>query len=279
MPDTVVAPVSEKERAAQVAGSGRVVNDMVATGSIRGGSMAHKSGFSVLAGRTLRVGNAADLNLKSGEVILTFDDGPSPARTPAILDALDAHSVKATFFMVGKMAAAHPEIAQMVAKRGHTIGTHTHNHENLAKLTFASALDKVDSGEVEIQQALAPVHGKVAPFFRFPYLAQTRLLRTSLVEQGLVVFDVDVDSLDFKKDSSEVVMARTLRRLDAAGKGIILFHDIHARTARLMPDFLRALKERGYKVVHAVPRGTGLFDRPLVTAERPSTVDWAALFN
>jgi peptidoglycan/xylan/chitin deacetylase (PgdA/CDA1 family) len=93
-------------------------------------------------------------------------------------------------------------------------------------------------------------------------------LRASLVANGLVIFDVDVDSLDYQRESARQVLARTLRRLDQQGRGIVLFHDIHGRTAELLPDFLSALQERGFKVVRARSPLRSLFDTPLLTASR-----------
>jgi len=221
-----------------------------------------------LAGRTLRVASIADIDLKPREVILTFDDGPHAKMTPKVLAALAEYGVKATFFMVGDRAAANPAMVRRVADAGHTIGSHTRSHENLANLGQAEALEAINAGEAALAAALAPSGRKPAPFFRFPYLAQTRLLRAGLNDMGLVVFDVDVDSLDFKKETSATVLERTLARLDRKGGGIVLFHDIHARTAALLPEFLAALEARGYKVVHAVPGTRSPFDIPLTVASR-----------
>lgn len=221
-----------------------------------------------LAGRTVAIASGADLALRPKEIILTFDDGPSPTVTPLVLKALHDAGVKAVFFMVGQMADAHPQTAQMVALAGHTIGSHTHDHDNLAKLSETGAMTEVQTGEASIEKAIAPVGGQVAPFFRFPYLAQTRLLRADLRASGHVIFNIDVDSLDYKSDPSEVVLNRTLDKLDEKGGGIVLFHDIHMRTAKLLPDFLQAIKARGYKVVRAVPVTSPLFKMPTVIASR-----------
>ena len=90
-------------------------------------------------------------------------------------------------------------------------------------------------------------------FFRFPYLAETRALRADLTGSGIVIFGVDIDSWDYLKQSNERILARTLRRLDAAGRGIVLFHDIQPHTAKLLPAFLHAVRERGFTIVNAVP--------------------------
>ena len=235
-------------------------DDEVVTASVEGLSMA---------GRTLYISSVADFaKLRPGEVILTFDDGPHPTITPKILKTLKAYKVKATFFMVGKMAKAHAETAQLVAKAGHTIGSHTHNHENLSAITFDAALTSVTKSETEISAALKPAGGKLSPFFRFPYLVETRALRTDLTDSGITIFGVDIDSWDYLSQSSETVLKRTLRRLDEKGKGIVLFHDIHARTAKLLPDFLDALRERGYTVVRAVARNQTLFDMITIASLR-----------
>jgi peptidoglycan/xylan/chitin deacetylase (PgdA/CDA1 family) len=234
--------------------------------SISTGAIGALSRRDDLAGRDLWVGSAGDLQLRPGEVILTFDDGPSPTYTPRILQTLDDYGVSAVFFMVGSMAAAHPETAQAVALAGHAVGTHTIGHNNLARFTLASAVDKVIDGERAVAEALQPVNRVTAPFFRFPYLADSETLRTSLIESGLVIFDVDVDSLDYHHESSAQVLARALRRLDQEGQGIVLFHDIHARTARLLPDFFDALEERGYKIVRVRPRTRPFFETPLFAA-------------
>lgn len=245
LPSTVT-PASGAKPAYRTASINNSQVDDIATGSIG-------SSRSSLAGRTLRVASISDLRLRPREVILTFDDGPSPTHTPKILAALDDYNVKATFFMVGHMAQAHAGIARDVSLAGHTIGTHTHRHENLAQLSEAAALRTIGRGEEAIAGSLAPIGVKPAPFFRFPYLAHTSVLRADLGDLDVVIFDVDVDSLDFKKDSADTVLARTLSRLEAKGGGILLFHDIHARTAKMMPEFLAELKRRGFKVVHAVP--------------------------
>ena len=225
--------------------------------SIQTGAIATPS----IAGRTLYVSSVKDLEkLKPGEIILTFDDGPHPTITPKILATLKEYGVKATFFMVGKMAKAHAETAQLVATAGHTVGSHSHNHENFTAITYDAAIASVDTSESEIAAALKLAGKKPSPFFRFPYLAQTKALRADLIGAGFVIFDVDIDSWDYLSQSTDTILNRTLRRLDEKGKGIVLFHDIHARTAKLLPAFLDALSERGYKVVRAMPKNTSIFD-------------------
>lgn len=219
-----------------------------------------------LSGRTLQVASTADIILRPGEVILTFDDGPRAGKTPAILDTLDAYGVKATFLMLGSAAKANPQLAQMVAQRGHSVGSHTYDHINLTRLSRQAALDEIARGEAAVADALAGSGHAPSPFFRFPYLSQNGYLRTTLLQGDVVVLDVDIDSKDYFKDSPSVVASRTLQRLETRGSGIILFHDIHQRTVDMLPLFLDELKARGYSVVRLVPKNGGVFGRSVITA-------------
>jgi peptidoglycan/xylan/chitin deacetylase (PgdA/CDA1 family) len=212
---------------------------------------------SALTGRTLMVDSIHDIVLRDKEVVLTFDDGPMPGKTPKVLDALDAKGVKATFLMVGQMARTYPAIVRQVAARGHTIGTHTQDHANLSGMAVNTALAEIDKGQKSVAAALVPMQAQPAPFFRFPYLADTPVLRQALANRGTVVIDVNVDSKDYFVSSPADLQKRGLERLDARGSGIILFHDIHARTVAMLPGFLDALEARGYTVVNLVPGKAG----------------------
>lgn len=216
---------------------------------------AHPGGG--LAGRTVTVNSIADLKLRPREVALTFDDGPLPGKTEKVLDALDAAGVKATFMMVGQMARAYPALVRKVAARGHTIGTHTQNHPNLAHMSLAGAEAQIDAGIKSVSAALVPTRHRVAPFFRFPYLASTPALRRALTLRGIVFIDADIDSKDYFQSSPEQVRQRTLRGIEARGSGIVLLHDIHGRTATMLPGLLADLKARGYHVVRLVPGHPG----------------------
>lgn len=208
-----------------------------------------------LAGRTLTVRSISDIRLGPREVVLTFDDGPRPGTTPRILKALDDAGVRATFFPVGNMARAYPALLREVARRGHTVGSHTSRHPSLRRLSHAAALEEIARGERQVAKALSGSGVGAAPFFRFPYLADTAALRRALARRGTVVIDVDVDSRDYLRTSSAAVAARTMAQLERRGRGVILFHDIHARTAAMLPSFLVRLRREGFQVVHLVPHG------------------------
>lgn len=204
---------------------------------------------TALTGRVMRVDTIDDIRLGPKEVILTFDDGPAGQNTRRILDALDAKGIKATFFMVGEMARNNPALARNVIARGHTVGSHTHRHPNLAAMSHADAVAEIARGERALREAGIPD----LPFFRFPYLADTPALRGHLAARGIVVVDVDIDSKDYFRISPVRVATRTMRDLRRRGSGIILFHDLHARTASMLPTFLNMLEREGYKVVALQP--------------------------
>jgi len=189
--------------------------------------------------------------LADGEVVLTFDDGPSRPHTRAVLAALDAHCTKATFFMVGRMAAADPAMVQEVARRGHTVGAHTWSHAKLQTMPLDKSKDEIEMGFSAVARAL---QGPVAPFFRFPYLRTNAETIDYLKSRHLASFGIDVDSRDFETHNGAAVMDTVLSQLAVRRKGILLFHDIQPSTAGAIKEILDALKARGFKVVHLVAK-------------------------
>jgi peptidoglycan/xylan/chitin deacetylase (PgdA/CDA1 family) len=195
--------------------------------------------------------------LRDKEIVLTFDDGPWPGNTPAVLKALADECLKATFFEIGKHATWHPEITKQVIEAGMTVGTHTWSHKDLARNPYAK---DIEQAKAEIEMGISAVHmaaggGKVAPFFRFPALQHPPQLISYLAERNIGVFSTDIDSRDFKLHKPEEVIKSVMSQLEKHGKGIILVHDFKHHTAEALPELLRQLKAGGYKVVHMVPKG------------------------
>ncbi len=192
--------------------------------------------------------------LHDGEVVLTFDDGPLRPYTRAVLKALDEHCTKATFFMVGRMAVADPEMVREVASRGHTVGAHTWSHAKLQGLARRQGQGR-DRAGVQRRRAGA-ARAAMAPFFRFPYLRPTAAAMAYLKTRNVASFTIDVDSRDFRTRDGEAVKRTVLAQLAGARKGILLFHDIQPSTAHALSGILAELKKRGFKVVHLVPKAT-----------------------
>ncbi len=189
--------------------------------------------------------------LRDKEVVLTFDDGPLRRHTRAVLAALASHCTQATFFMVGRMAASDPEMVREVARHGHTVALHTWSHRNLRAIGIERARQEIELGASAVQKALGQ---PVAPFFRFPYLADSQATLAYLAQRNLAVFYIDNDAYDYRTSNAGTVQRNILRSLESKRKGIALFHDIQPSTARALKDLLDALAERGFKIVHVVAK-------------------------
>ncbi|ABD88883.1 polysaccharide deacetylase family protein [Rhodopseudomonas palustris] len=224
----------------------------------RAGALGTSRVLSVDAVTTPRVGLKSfpeTLPLQDKEVVLTFDDGPANT-TPQVLSALSHECVQATFFMVGIGVAALPKLVRRVAAEGHSIGTHTWSHKNLKNLKPEEAAEEIDRGIAAVETAL---HGKASrvpstPFFRFPWFDSTPALLDQLQSRGIVVFGADLWASDWNLMTPQQQLTLVTGRLEAARKGIILFHDPRAQTAAMLPDFLRYLRENHYRVVHVVAK-------------------------
>ncbi|HTV27500.1 MAG TPA: polysaccharide deacetylase family protein [Xanthobacteraceae bacterium] len=184
--------------------------------------------------------------LRENEVVLTFDDGPWPGNTPAVLKALAAQCTKALFFPIGKHAMWHPEILKQVAVAGHTVGSHTWSHADLSKLTIDQAKEEYEKGASAVHAALG---GPEASFFRFPGLQQPAEMVSYLGTRNIGIFSTDIDSFDFKMHKPELVIASVMTKLKKRGKGIILMHDFQHPTSLALPEILAQLKASGFKVV------------------------------
>jgi peptidoglycan/xylan/chitin deacetylase (PgdA/CDA1 family) len=204
---------------------------------------------------------AKTLPLEDHEVVLTFDDGPLPKYSNQILDILASHCAKATFFIVGRQANANPEGVRKVRDAGHTVATHTQNHpSNMHRLPIERAKQEIEDGIASVTAALAD--GSVpAPFFRIPGLARAEGIEDYLASQGIQTWSADFPADDWRHVSSSRVYDLAMSRLEAKGKGILLLHDIQARTVAALPRILNELKARGYRIVHVVP----------ATPEQPAT--------
>jgi peptidoglycan-N-acetylglucosamine deacetylase len=193
--------------------------------------------------------------LADKEVVLTFDDGPWPGNTPAVLKALADECTRAVFFPIGKHATYHPEILKQVAAAGHTVGAHTWSHANLnsKKMTDQLAKDEIEKGYSAVKLALGSAP---APFFRFPELQHGPAAMAYLGSRNVAIFSCDLDSFDFRAKSADQIVNTVMTKLDKQGKGIILMHDFQKHTAEALPTLLRRLKAGGYKVVQMKARTT-----------------------
>ena len=189
------------------------------------------------------------------ELWLTIDDGPDPVDTPEILDLLDAHGAKATFFMIGSKAQKYPELVRAVVARGHTIGNHTYSHP--LKDFWCAGRKRVqreldDSLEV-LKRAGADVH-----FFRSPVGIKNLFLKGCLSQRDLRCVAWTVRSGDTFASGKETVIKRVLNNVKPGA--IILMHEGDSVEKMIRIEALRAillgLYEQGFSCI--LPRQESL---------------------
>jgi len=187
--------------------------------------------------------------------VLTFDDGPEAGTTARVLDALKRECVRASFFLLGRSALAHPELARRELAEGHTVAHHTFSHPLLDRMPIAAAEAEIDRGFAAVDTALYGRSDRAprTPFFRFPGFASSPALLERLERRGIAVFGADLWASDWNPMSPDQELALVIGRIEATRGGIVLFHDTKVQTAAMLSAFLRALKNRGYRVVHVVP--------------------------
>jgi len=201
------------------------------------------------------------LPLEDHEVVLTFDDGPLPRNSNQVLEILAAQCVKATFFIIGRQAQASPEGVRKLRDAGHSIGTHSQDHPlSMNRMSIERARQEIDDGIASVKSALGD-DAALAPFFRIPGLARADAVEEHLASQGIQIWSADFLADDWRHVSSSRVYDLAIKRLEDKGNGILLLHDIQARTVAALPRILHELKVRGYRIVHVVP----------ATPDRPAT--------
>jgi peptidoglycan-N-acetylglucosamine deacetylase len=194
------------------------------------------------------------LPLEDHEVVLSFDDGPLPRNSNQILEILASECIKATFFEIGQMARAYPEGVRKLRDAGHSIGTHTQNHPlTMNRMPIERAQQEIDDGIASVKAALGDDGAALAPFFRIPGLERATVVEDYLASQGIQTWSADFPADDWRHISSSRVYDLAMQRIEAKGKGILLLHDIQARTVAALPRILHELKARGYRIVHVVP--------------------------
>ncbi len=175
---------------------------------------------------------------ESDRVLLTFDDGPHPLHTPAVLDRLAAFDVRAIFFVVGKRVASAPDLLQRILDDGHDLGNHTFDHRNPSWWAARSAWN-----DVARCQRLVPD----ARWFRPPLGKLTPGLLAAAWGHRLPVMNWSLDSGDWRcrSEADAERCARETLNLAQAGD-VILFHDDHAQIARILDIVLPELERRGW---------------------------------
>lgn len=185
-----------------------------------------------------------------GRVVhLTFDDGPNPQDTPAVLDLLARYDAQAVFFVIGNAVAAHPELTRRIVAEGHRLGNHTWSHPSLAGRSRGFVEDQL----LRAQRAVADAAGVRPTCMRPPYGASDgNVVRTS-EELGLRVVRWSVDPFDWRDRGPGTIAAAVLA--DTGPGSIVLLHDgpqDRGQTVAALATILAELSDRGYRFT-AVP--------------------------
>ena len=178
-----------------------------------------------------------------GKVIaLTFDDGPGPY-TAQLLDILDQHGAKATFFLIGSKVSAQADVLRRMHARGHQLGNHSWSHPELPKLPVGQIAGEIDRTNDAIKQAT----GVTPAILRPPYGAVNGVVLEQLRLRGMSSILWSIDTRDWADRNSQIVCSRAVA--GAHPGAIILMHDIHQTSVGAVPCILSALKQQGYSFV------------------------------
>ena len=194
------------------------------------------------------------------ELVLTFDDGPSPKTTPLVLDTLEQHHLQAVFFLVGERIEGSPtrakEIIDRELKDGDVIGNHSMNHKDLCRSTREVAEAQIDLNAAILKRVVPlPI-----AWFRVPYGSYCTQIKELLDARGLTHFHWDIDAQEWKHNDAikaQTFIIEALRHLN--GRGVLLMHDTKVATTKALPVILDWLdgenarrKQTGEKPIRVV---------------------------
>jgi peptidoglycan-N-acetylglucosamine deacetylase len=180
---------------------------------------------------------------KSKSIAITFDDGPVPEKTIQILNILNEHNVRATFFCIGKNIKARPAILTQIHRAGHVIGNHSYFHGFLFDLMTTRKMQMEISGTNNI---IRDTIGLVPRFFRPPYGVTNPMVAWAVKKLNLVVVGWSIRSFDTTAKDRHKLLSRITTNMKAGD--IILFHDRCGLTIEILPDLLRHIKRIGLQV-------------------------------
>ncbi|MCF7936765.1 MAG: polysaccharide deacetylase family protein [Synergistales bacterium] len=182
-------------------------------------------------------------NTARKEIALTFDDGPRPGSTDAILDILKERDVDATFFVVGKMAAVAPDTLRRIRDEGHTIANHTHHHYDLTELP----IENVHLEWRMCSHTIRAITGEMPRFCRPPGGRYNRRTLEEAEREGLATVLWTINGADVDVTDPNVVIRRVVRNVSRGD--IVLLHNGSEATLEALPELIRRLRNRGYRFV------------------------------
>lgn len=176
--------------------------------------------------------------------VLTFDDGPHTTNTKKIAKVLTDAGIKGDFFWLSKLVKSNPDIAKYIYDAGFGISSHSVDHADLTKVSTSKLTAQVSGSKETIEKTLHDegATGYSMKDFRCPYGAcwapKSKNVQQAIVDAGLRHVYWAVDTLDWQDKNTASVLARTLKQMKAAERGIILFHDVHPVAEKVIPLLL-----------------------------------------
>ena len=189
----------------------------------------------------INIDKSKNINAKGGMVALTFDDGPNPSSTNRILDTLQKYNAVATFFDLGKLAVAYPDVVKRELSIGCEVGSHTYGHVNLNNLSAPAIKNEIESSK----NAFISVLGKDVGLIRPPYGNANELVKANL---PYPIINWNVDTLDWKTRNKDAIV-NEVRKIDNLDGKIVLMHSIYETTADAVEVIVPELIKQGYQLV------------------------------
>lgn len=184
-----------------------------------------------------------------GTISLTFDDGPDPEVTPRVLDVLREEGVKASFFVIGRIAEKHPELVQKIVDEGHVVGNHTYNHD------YVFSKERAEKQVSEGQAVIENIIGKKPVYFRPPFGVMTPEIANAVKKEQCAIIGWDLRSQDGRIRTKEATIKRVKNNLNKAT--VLLFHDTNPTTPAALKEIIHLCKQNGTKIV-SVPEQSGI---------------------
>ncbi|MBV6457282.1 MAG: hypothetical protein HONBIEJF_00390 [Fimbriimonadaceae bacterium] len=235
---------------------------ILSVGVAMGGGATYLAMRQPLLSRTETYGLQNDIlvhgNTDLNEIAITIDDGPRPESTSRILDILKEHRVRATFFVVGKQVAKHPELVRRMMSEGHEVGNHTYTHRRLTELTEEEVRTEIGSCHRAIQLAT----GVGSALFRPPGMRFNERILQIAQELGYVTIHWNSAVEDYSGNSNIQPVSTVSKRLADSDKGSVILIHGHPTTIEALPTALVALKARGTRFV-TVSQMLGRLPRPV----------------
>lgn len=174
-------------------------------------------------------------------VALTFDDGPTPEYTNAILDALKENNASATFFVLGSRASNYPEILQRMILEGNEIGNHTYSHKQLTALSKANIEEEI----THTQETIHDATNRYPTVIRPPYGSKNDTVLQSAGNKKIVTWSLDTE--DWRSKNAKTIVDKVVNEVEDGS--IILMHDLYASSADAAIILISKLREMGYQLV------------------------------